>query len=126
MTVKREQFCGCADGTSEGPSVNFADFIEDLIEDNDLILDGQEVNEVNCSGGVIFFYEVTVAFEKDPNTLTEVEVTTFEQLFVAECNELSVRLCDPKNFSSFVQNWFSATAAGESLKMILLPTSSFP
>ena len=96
--LEEVQFCGCADGTSEGPSVNFAEFIDNLIEENDVILDGQEVNEVHCSGGVIFFYEVTVAFKKDPSTLTEVEVTTFEQLFVAECNELSVWLCDPQNF----------------------------
>ena len=58
----------------------------------------QEAEFCGCSVGVIFFFEVKVAFEKDPSTLTEVEVTTFEQLFVVECNELSVWLCDPQNF----------------------------
>jgi hypothetical protein len=49
--LEQVQFCGCANGTSEGPSVHFAaDFAKDLIEENHVILDGREVNEVNCSG----------------------------------------------------------------------------
>jgi len=82
-------------------AVSFDVYTQALIDNNAAIQDAQEVKEVGCTGGVIFLYVLTLSFETDPTSWSAGEVSEFEQVFIAQSNELSVRFCDPENYVLF-------------------------
>lgn len=95
-TVSPESpLCMCQDG--DGPNVAFEEHLELIIQDNnDLIIGGQEINEVGCKNGKAFLYELMISFPTDPAKMTKEEIDDFEELFNAEANEVGIRLCDPE------------------------------
>jgi len=100
------EFCGCT-GEDEGRrdlqstsgGISFDAWLAEMIERNiNVIRNALDVREVNCTEGDIFPYQVEVDFETDISSLPAENITAFEDAFIAESNELAVKLCDPEHF----------------------------